>query len=211
MYARSWEMICSVWLPIALGTLLLLVATAAGWAIARRPTMMLGRVVSWWLRHVVFPLVMCRLWWCRAAAILVNNTTILAVLLSLGRWSIAPLFGVAALGLSLGVALRVMPDVPLPLSPRLSHQVARGYRVQIGLALNLLEPPAIMLTVGLSLAWPVMSWPASRVWETFVLWVVPATLLAAGGEATWLGAYRPLGESDRNSQPLAGNDDRNAG
>lgn len=177
---------------IALGTFLLLVAAGAGWALARQPSLLPVRAVTWWVRHVVLPLITYRAWWRRAASIFVNNITILAALLAMGRWPVAPLLGVAAVGISLGIALRVMSDLPSPpLMVVPSRREAAKHRIRLGVALNLLEPPAIMLTVGLSLARPVMSLPTSQVWETFALWVVPATLLAASGEALWLGATQP--------------------
>jgi len=189
LFVRSWELIGTVWVTTALGTLLLLVAAGAGCALGRHPSMPLVRVVAWWVRHIVLPLATCRAWWRRAASIFVNNITILAALLGAGRWPVAPLFGVAAIGISLGIALRVISDLPVQLLMRWpSRSGVAKYRIRVGAALNLLEPPAIMLTVGLSLARPVMSLPTHLVWETFGFWVVPATLLAAGGEALWLGA-----------------------
>ena len=173
---------------------------------ARQPALPPVRVVSWWIRHVVVPLVTCRAWWRRAAAIFTNNMVILSAVMAVGHWPVAPLFAVAGLGVSLGVALHVMAELPvLPLTRWPCRGSAAQHRIRVGVALNLLEPPAIMLTVGLSLARPVMPFPATQSWETFGLWVAPATLLAAAGEALWLGAA--LGQSVTPEDSASGSAD----
>ena len=120
--------------------------------------------------------------------IFVNNVSLLAVLVALGRWSLAALLGVACLGVSLGIAVRIMSSQMLVFGS--CAPAPRGRLARLGIALNLLEPPAIMLAIGLSLARQAIPLSPMQVWETFVIWAVPALALAAGGEALWLGAGR---------------------
>ena len=61
--------------------------------------------------------------------------------------------------------------------------------------LNLLEPPAIIAAIGLSLGRSVVPLSPGQAWEAFAAWIVPALLIAAGGEALWLGAERAAAES----------------
>ncbi len=67
------------------------------------------------------------------------------------------------------------------------YQRVTGRQVFLGVLLNMLEVPAIMLSAGLSLAqgtlWPVASLP---VWSIFGAVVVPALILAAVGESLWM-------------------------
>ena len=188
MLSHSWQVMTAVWMPVALGTGLLVVGTGAGWVLAERASLLPVRLVEWWVRHVVLPLIRCPSWWRRAAAIFVNNALILTALLVVGHWPVAPIVAISVVGVSLGIGLRVLSDRlidPTPAKPTLTAR--KGLRVRIGVALNLLEPPAIMLTVGLSLGHRAIPLNAVQVWETFLLWVIPATFLAAAGEALWLG------------------------
>ena len=202
MILRLLDVIGTVWTYVALGTLLMLVGTGAGWAMGRQSSLPPVRWIAWWVRRVVLPLIRCRAWWRRAAMIFVNNASILALLLALGRWRVLPLFGIAAMGMSLGIAIRVMLDLPadpLVLGPARSNAERR--RMRVGVALNLLEPPVIMLTIGLSLAQQAIPLSSAQVWETFALWVIPATLLAAGGEALWLGTGRDAHTAQESLTP----------
>ncbi len=186
---QSLNVIGVIWLSIALGTGLMLVATGLGWAVAQMGSLPPVRWVAWWVRAVILPLLRCRSWWRRTAVIFTNNITILAALLVVGRWHAGALLGVAGLGVGLGIGLRILSSEPTAaMDPCPECGVGSKRRIRIGIALNLLEPPAIMLTIGLSLARQPMPLSPGQVWETFLVWVVPATLLAAGGEALWLGA-----------------------
>ncbi len=210
MLARSWQIVATLGLPIALGTGLLLVATAVGWALARHVSLAPVRLVAWWVRRVVLPFIRCRSWWRRLVAIFLNNASILAVMVVAGRWPLAPIILISVVGVSLGIGLRVLADrLADPLPSDLMLTPCGRWRVRAGVALNLLEPPAIMLAVGLSLGYSAIPLPTERVWEVFLLWVIPATLLAAGGEALWLGegqATREVCEDPAADDAKAGPD-----
>ena len=60
-------------------------------------------------------------------------------------------------------------------------------RIRIGIALNMLEPPAIVVTLGLTLGLRTIPLTCEQAWQTFGVWVVPALFVAAAGEALWLG------------------------
>ncbi len=191
LWLQTLITIAAVWKSMVLGAGLILMTTVAGWGIARTPAFPPVRIVAWWVRRLVKPLLSCRSWWVRAVAIFVNNTSILVIIVALGQWRWIALAAVACLGLSLGMGLRILaedPDTSLHVNPSADHSMAKG--VWIGIVLNLLEPPAIMLAIGLSMGRHVVPLSPEDVWTTFALWVVPATLIAAGGEALWLGAYR---------------------
>lgn len=194
---RSLNVISAIWLTIAWGTGLTLVATGLGWAVGQMGSTPPVRWVAWWVRTVVLPLLRCRSWWRRTVVIFANNISLLAALVAVGRWRLGALMGVAGLGVGLGIGLRILssePTAAMDPCPEYSARVRR--RIRIGIVLNLLEPPAIMLAIGLSLARQPMPLSPGQVWETFLVWVVPATLLAAGGEALWLGAIHQTRPSD---------------
>lgn len=210
MLLRSLNVIGAVWMSMFLGAFALLLATVAGWRIAREASLPPVRLVHWWVRRVIRPLLIRRSWWVRAGAIFLNNASLLAILAALGRWPWTALAGVAGLGVSLGIGLRILssePDESVHLNPKLGPSGVR--RVRVGVALNLLEPPAIILTIGLSLGQSASGGiPLSsvQVWETFAVWVIPATLIAAGGEALWLGAC----QDTRSSSDTAAQENTNA-
>jgi hypothetical protein len=58
----------------------------------------------------------------------------------------------------------------------------------------MLEPPAILISAGLSLAQGAMPADLSTtaVWSTFAHIVLPLLALAAAGEATWMSIWPPL-------------------
>ena len=115
-------------------------------------------------------------------AIFLNNASVLTVMVIAGRWPLAPIILISVVGMSLGIGLRVLSDrLADPLPPDVMLTSRGRWRVRAGVALNLLEPPAILLAVGLSLGYSAIPLATERVWEVFLLWVVPATLLAAGG------------------------------
>ena len=95
---------------------------------------------------------------------------------------------VVIVGLSLGIALRQLaarPDafaVSLPVRDRKAKMLVR-----LGVGLNMLEPPAIVITLGLCLGLQTLPLTWAQAWQTFAIWVVPALFVAAGGEALWIG------------------------
>lgn len=180
----------------------MLIGTVGGWVIGQRAALPPVRLVTWWIRGVVMPLLRCRSWWSRAATIFANNLSILALLVAAGLWHTVALVAVAGLGVSLGVGLRILmcqPAVPWEGKPSTGRSAKR--RVRVGIALNLLEPPAIALAIGLCLGRSVLPLSAAEMWETFLLWVVPFTLLAALGEALWMGEILPAPSKQHSDPP----------
>jgi len=189
VYAEAWQIIRSITWDAVLGGLLLLFAAVVGWVLERHETLRLVRGVAWWLRRVVVPLLSVRSWPLRALIIFANNATILACVVLCGRWRIVSAAAIASVGLTLGIALRNLsasnydwrpPGVNAPSKLR--------QMVRAGVLLNLLEPPAIVLSVGLSLMQTRLpTLPVHDVWSVFAIIALPLLAIAACGEALWLG------------------------
>ncbi len=141
--------------------------------------------------------------------IFINNASLLAVLVAVGRWSGTSVLAVACLGVSLGIAVRILSSHACAFGS--GTPALRGRRAKLGIALNLLEPPAIMLAIGLSLGRRGIPLSPTQVWETFAVLAVPALLLAAGGEALWLGAGRESHTTQDGGSPGGSNRHDNPG
>ena len=175
-----------------LGSGLILAAVALGWWEGRRCERWPARMVSWWLRHVVRPLLAGCSWIRRTITIVANNALICFVMVTLGAVQPVAWLAVAAVGLGLGIALRLMLLSP----PEPAAEIERPTRwrrvtAAVGVGLNLLEVPAIALSAGLCLAQKALSpaiegEEARRVFGTIVL---PMLVIAAAGEALWMGVY----------------------
>jgi len=134
-----------------------------------------------------------RTWSRRAAIIAANNSLICAAMVLLGALGRAAWFGVVAVGLGLGIALRLMSDAwssaDEDTEDRLRVSQIR-FRMALGVGLNLLEVPAIMLSAGLSLAQGAMSstldLPGAL--AAFSLVALPLLVVSAAGESLWLTA-----------------------
>ena len=198
LFSRTLGVVGVSWPGMAIGTAITLATAFLGWTIGRYRWFPFVRWIGLWVRVVVLPLIRSRSWLGRAAAIFVNNISILTGLIAVGIWPVAALSAAAMLGVSLGIALRVLMTVEDVFTlPDGRAAGGAGWRMKVGVALNMLEPPAIAVALGLSLGrWMVPLSPGDA-WETFAVWVVPAMLLAAGGESLWLGV-RP----ERARQPL---------
>lgn len=185
------KVIARVFPALAVGLGLILAGVWSGWSLARRRRLLFVRFLSWWLTRVIIPLLTPGPWLKRAVVIFLNNALLLAILVALGFHPIGAVIGAFMLGLSLGVALRVLSGhdnefaTPVPLSGRRA-----GLVVQFGVLLNLLEPPAILIGAGLSLGRYWMDVSSATAWSVYLTAAVPLLLLAAGGEALWLGACR---------------------
>ena len=182
-------------LPHALvGTVLMIACAALGWwegGVRRRRAV---RVISWWLARVICPLIAIRSWSGRTAIIVLNNSTVCAVLVLMGMLGRVAWLGVAVVGASLGIALRLLCEEPTLEFPNdKTHPKGRRLWAGIGIALNLLEVPAIMLNTGLSLAQGALfdTISSAAAWELFAVFVLPTLVIAAAGESLWMGIDRP--------------------
>jgi len=199
------------WRYMLVGTCVTLVGIFVGWIVGTRDSFAPVRGIAWWVRHVVLPLIQARRWHKRAAMIFANNTLVLALLVALGIWRNVAVAAIALLGLNLGIALRVLDNEGISLSrPYPTLDLATRRRMTAGVLLNMLEPPAIVIALGLALARGGPSADHVLIWRTFAICVIPALALAAGGEALWLGAYH-RGPPPAQSTSDAADPDKHAG
>lgn len=185
---ESLHVIINLWPHMIVGTVLLLIGMAIGLGIGRVQSFVLVRWVRGWVSRVIIPLLYKRSWLLRTLTIFVNNMAILIGMILLGVWSTAAIAGVALVGLSMGIALRVLSDQPKSFAaPGDSMSDSDRRRFRIGLLLNLLEPPAIIVALGISLGRTIAPLTLEQIWEIVSCWIVPAMLVAACGEALWIG------------------------
>ena len=176
-------------LPASLiGGAVMIACAYLGWRVTWSRRGWLIRCTSCWFDRVVRPLLSSRSWARRAAIIAVNNSLVCAGLVVLGSLGRVAWLGIAAAGLGLGAALRLIME--LSETDATGTKLGRWQRVLagVGITLNLLEPPAILLTIGLSLTQgaiaETLDWGlALGLYGRFVL---PMLLAAAAGEALWL-------------------------
>jgi len=185
-------MIARLLFPILIGSGLVIGGTAGGWAIGRWPWLPPVRLMKWWVRHVVRRILRARTWLGCAAGIFLNNTLACGLIVVAGVHSAAAWFAVGGLGMGLGIGLRLMLNDAVELDPADLRRPPVRRRVRIGVALNMLEPPAIAIATGLSLGQRALAVGVEpkAAWETFGMTVVPLLLVSALGEALWLHASR---------------------
>lgn len=189
---------------------LILVCVGIGWHLAHARGGWLIGGVSWWLEHVVRPVMESRTWLRRAGIIAANNTFVCASLVLLGTVSLAAWIGLAGVGLSLGAALRLMFTTFLPEIADETPQTPRWRAIAaVGLALNLLEIPAILLSGGLSLAQGALTSAITTpdAMMTFLVIGVPLLLVSAAGEATWMAVSPHLPRPPATTEPPPEPDD----
>ncbi len=182
------------------GGAVILLAVVPGWWLGREPRRWAVRLVGWWLDQIVRPLLASRWWLRRAVTIAANNTAVCAGMVVLGALGPVAWIAVASVGLGLGIALRQMIGIDVPEEERRAEQPTMPrakMQEAIGVALNLLEIPAIMVAAGLSLAQGAMSsvleLPGAVV--LFASVVIPLLIVSAAGEALWMGVNPLLSQS----------------
>jgi len=185
---ESLNIIFGVWVHMIIGTLLLLIGTGVGLVIGKVNTFIPVHWITWWVLRVIVPLLQKRSWILRSTTIFINNILILALIVAMGYYSYAAIFGISIVGFSMGIALKVLSDQPESFS--ISNTTLAGSNLRMfrfGIILNLLEPPAIVAALGLSMGRAVVSLNPQQTWGPFLHWILPAMLIAAGGEALWIG------------------------
>lgn len=188
VFQTSLGVIARVWIPAFLGTFLMVIAVATGWALTSWERFLPVRLTRWWVHDFIMPRLRSPSWLKRMVIILVNNFMILALLVGLGQWLYLALVGIALVGVNLGIGLRLMTETADPFAVSADHLPAPQHRrIRIGFLLNMLEPPAIMLTLGLSLQRSIIPLSSLETWSTFLIWVIPLIVLAASGESLWMG------------------------
>ena len=186
-----------------LGGVLVVACMPLGWWLGCRQRGALYCITCWWFAQVAQPLLACESWSRRALIIAANNSTVCGALVLLGALGHVAWLGVVLMGVSLGIALRLLVALPLkeagpadseatkaqgPIEARRLESPHRKLLTGIGFALNLLEPPAILLSLGLCLgqgAWGTII-NLKPALTLFVLLAFPLLLIAAAGEALWL-------------------------
>ena len=176
--------VSAVVLEALLGGLLIVLGSVVGWGLGQRGgRAWLERAVRWWLDVVVRPLGAGAGWARRAVVIAANNAAVCLLLVLMG--SLPPLGWLGTFGVGVGLAVGVQQ-----LQGRLAERRPREGRTDsrltmVGLALNLLEPPAILIATGLCLGQGdgVTLGEAVRAYGVVVL---PLLVVAAGGEALWM-------------------------
>ncbi len=184
-------LLAEVWPATLVSAFVLLGGVCAGWRIAQNETTPIVRLIGWWLSHVIIPWLRSGSWWVRAATIFTNNTIVLAAVAASGFRPGYGALAVLSLGTSLGIGLRILSAQEDRFAA--PSQLADGwtrFRVRLGVVLNLLEPPAILLATTLSLARFWLPVPMAQMWWAYGACAVPLLFVAAGGEALWLGVYR---------------------
>ena len=185
--------------PTLAGVAVLIIAAVAGWGMAAHGGFIPVRAVRFWMERVILRALHHRRWSARAAIILCNNTAICALLVLAGGWPGGSWTAVTVVGLSMGIALRSLagsPEAPglEALQPDSDAPPKTDLLLWLGLLLNLIEVPAIIVTLGLSmgqLASPNDLSP-DEMWGVFLILVTPALLVAAAGEALWIGRRQPF-------------------
>jgi hypothetical protein len=199
--------------PMLAGAAVILAAAVAGWGISPDVDFPPVRFIRWWVEHAALRIIRHPSWVLRAVAIFVNNSAVCAVLVLAGGLPTGAWVGVTVAGLSLGIAMGLLSrgggGFPLGRAP-VPPESRADLGVLVGVALNVLEIPAIVVAVGLAmgrLAAP-NRLSGETVWMLFVSWVVPALAVAAGGESLWIGRQR--GAHSRGDEAPSDADDRTA-
>ncbi|UCD30522.1 MAG: hypothetical protein JSV03_08660, partial [Planctomycetota bacterium] len=175
-----------------IGGSVIVVCVFVGWRAAYADQSWAVRAVKWWLYHVVYRVVTSRSWLMRTCMIAANNSLICLTAVVLGAFGHVAWAAVACIGLGLGIALHLMIGTR-PIDVDVVEEeipVSRNKALTtIGMLLNLLEVPAIMLSAGLSLAQgaltPTIS--LSMALGIFVRFALPMFVLGAAGESLWMG------------------------
>ncbi|MEK6676814.1 MAG: hypothetical protein AABZ47_14315 [Planctomycetota bacterium] len=197
------ELVVAMSREILLGTVLLISAAVVGGVLGKNPRSFPASLVAMWLGRVVLPLVRNQSLAFRTVVIFSNNAGVLCVLVVVGASRTVGAIMVGVIGFSLGMAVRLLSRIETHWhTPGSSSSPESKRRVRIGVALNLLEPPAILLAIGLCLGRSVHALSEYTCWSVFGIWIAPLLLISAFGEALWIGeGLAPSRSRSPASQP----------
>ncbi len=188
------ELVNIGWQPYLVGTIVVIVGAISGWGIAATPMFPPVIMVRFWVEKVILPALRNRLWLFRTAVIFANNATICALVVLAGGIPGGAWLAIAIVGLTIGIGFRLISesDIVDSVEDDSKERPPADALVQIGLVLNLLEIPAIVITIGLSmgqLATPRDLSP-DMIWSVFAVCIMPMLFIAASGESLWIGRQR---------------------
>lgn len=189
MWRECLDSTLDIWLESLLGSLVAFACIGLGWRAGATRESPATRVTMWWLNHIVRPLFVSRSWLRRMVIIAGNNSLICAVVVILGRLGHLAWLGVVCVGLGLGIALRLMLSVPVEdQDDSETHSARVRVLTGIGLVLNLIEVPALMLTAGLALSQGAISstLDTRSALTVFAGVALPMLIVSAAGEALWM-------------------------
>lgn len=191
MIDQCLDNVILVWGESLVGGAVIILGAVIGWRAGRARRHWPVRPIMWWLEHVVSPLIASRSWARRTVTIAANNSLICALVVLLGSLGHVAWLAIASVGLALGIALQLLWNVHMPQGDEIEYVPASPRRRAlelIGIVLNLLEVPAIMLAAGSSLAQGAMSCALDLSGALWVFgWVVfPLLVVSAAGEALWM-------------------------
>jgi len=193
-----------IWRACLVGAAVLVASALLGWRFGQRDDSAPCRWVALWLWHVVEPMLRQRSWWARTAIIAANNGMVCLALVTLGPAGPLPWAGLIAVGAALGIALRQFPaHLGRVLAFARAGRRTTGWRWNAGMALNLLELPALAATSGLCLAQGALNAALTpqAACRSFVRIILPLLVAAACGEALWIGHLtRPGAGSEAGAQ-----------
>jgi len=173
--------------PQMLQALVILVpAIGVGWTLCAYPRFPLVRALKWWLSRLMVPRLRRPGWLARTILIFGNNSIALALTLAGGFYWPAAVVLIALLGLGLGIGMHHLSHHPPAEFETDDPDAVRPWKLQLGFALNMLEPPAIVAVMGLALGQAAIPLPVSTVWWLYVVYILPLLLIAAAGESYWI-------------------------
>lgn len=182
------------WRPTLIGLVTLIVAAVAGSGMGADRSFVLTRWVRRYLESLILPVMRHRLWVVRSFFIFANNASICALVILAGRWPAGAWAAIVVVGLTMGTAIRVLGERATSQDAAVDdvHTEKPDALVSVGLWLNLLEVPAILATLGMSMGRLALPNGVSNevLWRIYVLFVLPALLVAAGGEGLWIGRHK---------------------
>ncbi|MHC4672752.1 MAG: hypothetical protein ACYTBZ_09745 [Planctomycetota bacterium] len=193
MFDTSIDILYLIWQESLVATAVIVICVLVGWKAADVHDRWAVRAVKWWMDHVVYRVLTSPSWLKRTLMIAANNSLICLCAVLLGALGHLAWLAVAGIGFCLGVALHLMIKATAVDRDDRETPISRNKTLTaIGMLLNLLEVPAIMLSAGLSLAQCALTSTIdlSAALSVFGWFAMPMFIIGAAGESLWMG-YDP--------------------